>query len=55
MARLNTKEITIKISKLHRDSEEDTELMNTDIIVQLEAIITELVGDGVIVEIEVDT
>jgi len=55
MARLNTTEVTIKISKLQRDSEDDIELLNSDIIMQLEAIITELVGNDVVVEINEDT
>ncbi len=52
MARLNTTQITIKVSKLQKDSEDDAVLLSPDTIVQLEAIITELAGDDVIVEIE---
>jgi hypothetical protein len=51
MARLNTTEVTIKISKLQKDNEDDIELMSSDTMSQLEAIIVELVGGGVLVEI----
>lgn len=53
MARLNTSELTIKVSKLQRDTEDDIELLSSETVVQLEEIITQLVGgDSVIVEIE---
>jgi len=52
MARLNTKKIHIKVSKLQRDNEEDIVLIDAETIGQLEVIITELVGAGVIVEID---
>jgi hypothetical protein len=55
MARLNTTEITIKISKLQKDIEDDIELLTTSTITQLEAIIAELAGDGVVVEINEKT
>ena len=52
MARLNTTEISIKVSKLQKDNEDDIELLPSDTIAQLEAIISELAGGDVIVEIE---
>ena len=52
MARLNAKEVTIKVSKLQKDNEDDIELLTSETIAQLESIIAELVGEGVIVEIE---
>jgi hypothetical protein len=52
MARLNTTEIVVKVSKLQRDNEEDDLILGTETIVQLQAIITELVGVDVVVEIE---
>jgi hypothetical protein len=52
MARLNTTEVTIKVSKLQKDNEDDMELLTSETITQLEAIIAELAGDGVLVEIE---
>jgi hypothetical protein len=52
MARLNSREILIKVSKLQRDDEENEQLLTSESIKQLEAIITELAGTGVLVEIE---
>jgi energy-converting hydrogenase Eha subunit H len=52
MARLNTTEVTIKVSKLQKDNEDDIVLLTSETIKQLEAIIAELAGDGVLVEIE---
>jgi hypothetical protein len=51
MARLNTKELIIKVSKLQKDNEEDDVIVGTETMEQLEAIISELVGKGVLVEI----
>jgi hypothetical protein len=55
MARLNTKELQIKVSKLQKDNEDDDTLLDPELILQLETIVSELVGEGVIVEIEVNT
>ena len=52
MARLNTIELTVKVSKLQKDNEEDDILLSSETVEQLEEIITELVGAGVVVEIE---
>jgi len=53
MARLNETQITIKVSKLQKDTEEDEILLTDDTVKQLEAIIEELVGSsGIVVEIE---
>lgn len=52
MARLNTSQIVVKVSKLQRDNEEDSVLLTADTLVQLEAIISELVGSSVMVEID---
>ena len=51
MARLNTKELQIKVSKLQKDIEEDDTLLHMETMIQLESIISELVGSSVIVEI----
>jgi|SaaInlStandDraft_7_1057024.scaffolds.fasta_scaffold506261_2 hypothetical protein len=51
MARLNTKELQIKVSKLQKDIEEDDTLLDMETMIQLESIISELVGSSVIVEI----
>lgn len=52
MARLNSKQLVIKVSKLQKDNEEDDMILGPETIAQLEAIISELVGAGIIVEIE---
>ena len=52
MARLNSKEIVVKVSKLQKDNEEDDILLASAEVEQLEAIIAEIAGDGIIVEIE---
>jgi len=54
MARLNQTEISIKVSKLQKDNEDDEVLLSTEVIQQLEAIIAELAGSGVLVEISSD-
>ena len=51
MARLNTKELIIKVSKLQKDNEEDDVIVGTETMEQLEVIISELVGSAVLVEI----
>jgi hypothetical protein len=52
MARLNSKEIVVKVSKLQKDNEEDAILLAPGEVEQLEAIIVEIAGPGIIVEIE---
>ena len=52
MAKLNETKITLKVSKLLRDNDPDEELLGADVIAQLEAIVVELAGSGVIVEID---
>lgn len=52
MARLNTTQITIKVSKLQKDDEDDETLLGSETIAQLEVIIAELAGENVMVEIE---
>jgi hypothetical protein len=54
MAKLNTQTLTIKISKLTRDDESCGDLIDSDTISQLESIITELAGSGVLVEVSVE-
>jgi len=53
MARLNETQLIIKVSKLQKDKEDDDVLLNSDTVEQLETIITELVGAGVVVEASV--
>jgi hypothetical protein len=52
MAKIQEELIVIKLSKLHKDSQTQTSnLANDDIIVGLEAVVQELVGTDVIVEV----
>jgi hypothetical protein len=53
MAKIQTEIIVVKLSKLIKDTTEDVaSLTNEDFNTNLEAIIQELVGDNVLVEIE---
>lgn len=53
MAKIQSETVTIKLSKLVKDSDAAHEqLASDDFEVNLEAIVQELVGAGVIVEIE---
>lgn len=52
MARVQTEIIVVKLSKLIKDNAEDVTLVNEDFDANLEAIVQELVGDNVLVEIE---
>jgi hypothetical protein len=54
MAQLNTQTLTIKVSKLIRDQDTPVELLDAEVISQLEAVITELAGAGILVEIDVE-
>ena len=51
MARIHEEIIAIKISKLVRDQESCGRLADKDIVQSLEAVVQELVGTDVIVEI----
>jgi len=52
MAKINSTNLVISLSKLVKDSDPSEPVLNDEIQAQLEAIITELAGDGVIVEIQ---
>lgn len=53
MAKIQTEIIVVKLSKLIKDTTEDTSsLTNNDFNANLEAIVQELVGENVLVEIE---
>jgi len=53
MAKIAEEIVVIKLSKLVKDSEVDSiQLINSEILANLEAVAQELVGDGVVVEIE---
>jgi hypothetical protein len=51
MAKLNTQTIAITLSKLIKDTEEGSPILTDHDLAQLEAIVTELVGDKVMVEV----
>jgi hypothetical protein len=53
MAKIAEEIVVIKLSKLVKDSEADSvQLINSETLTNLEAVAQELVGDGVVVEIE---
>lgn len=52
MAKIQEELIVIKLSKLHKDSQtQTTDLANSDVVQGLEAVVQELVGSDVIVEV----
>lgn len=52
MAKVYEEVIVIKVSKLIKDNDNVAPIANEDVIVALEQVAQELVGTGVIVEIE---
>lgn len=54
MAHLITQTIVIQVNKMVRDTDKTTEILSSEIITQLEAVVEELSGEGVLVEITVD-
>jgi len=52
MAKINSQTLVITISKMVRDSEPETPVLDDEIVSQLEAVVTELAGSGVLVEVE---
>lgn len=52
MAKIVEDVVVIKFSKLVKDSEKDTTLAGSEIQAALEQVAQELVGDGVVVEVE---
>jgi len=51
MAKIHEEIIVIKMSKLVRDTEETSGIADADTVASLEAVVQELVGAGVVVEI----
>lgn len=51
MAKLHEEIIIVKLSKLLKDSEDTSPIMAQDTVTSLEAVIQELAGAGVLVEI----
>jgi hypothetical protein len=52
MAKIHSQTLVITISKMVRDSEPETAVLDAETVAQLEAVVTELAGSGVIVEVE---
>jgi len=53
MARINSTELVLKISKLQRDNEEDETLLSDENIAQLTEVITQLAVPNVLVELDI--
>jgi hypothetical protein len=52
MAKINTNTIKITASKLVRDNASTQAIIDAELSAQIEAIVQELLGEGVLVEIE---
>jgi len=51
MAKLQENTIAIKLSKLLKDTDQEAPILTDDTIAQLEMVLQELVGAGVLIEI----
>lgn len=52
MAKINSTNLVITLSKLVKDTDPDVPVLNDETKAQLEQIITELAGSGVLIEIQ---
>jgi uncharacterized protein YccT (UPF0319 family) len=52
MAKIQEKQLVIKLSKLLKDSDPEIEILSDETIVQLYQVIQELAGPGTLVEME---
>ena len=52
MAKINQQNLVVTLSSLIKDSDPESFIISADVLVQLEAVIAELAGAGVIVEIQ---
>lgn len=52
MAKIQEKILTIKLSKLLKDTDSESVILNDETLVQLYQVIQELAGSGVLVEME---
>lgn len=52
MAKIHEEVVVIKLSKLVKNSEDGTPLAGDEIVVALEQVVQELVGENIIVEVE---
>jgi hypothetical protein len=53
MAKLQEEVLVIKVSKMIRDNETETEILNSETVASLEAVVQELAGANTLVEIQV--
>ena len=52
MAKINEQKITIKLSQLVRDGEEQTEILKDEMLVALIEAIQEMAGSSILIEVE---
>jgi hypothetical protein len=52
MAKIIEEIVVIKLSKLVKDSDADTEIASDDTVTALQAVVEELTGAGIVVEVE---
>jgi hypothetical protein len=52
MAKINQQNLVITLSSLIKDSAPESAILTADVLAQLEAVVAELAGAGVIVEIQ---
>lgn len=52
MAKIQEKVLVIKLSRLLRDNEQEADILDSDTVTQLYAVLQELAGAGVLVELE---
>ena len=53
MAKLQEEVLVIKVSKMIRDNDVETDILNADTVASLEAVVQELAGANTLVEIQV--
>ena len=51
MAKMQTETVIIAVTKLLKDSQQEDEILTAETVVSLEAVVQELAGAGVLVEI----
>lgn len=51
MAKIHEELVVVKLSKLYKDSNSANDILNEEIVASLEAIVQEVVGNDVVVEI----
>lgn len=53
MAKLHEEVIVVKVSKLLKDTEAESVILDSDTVTSIEAVVQELAGAGTLVEIQV--